>query len=214
METANGLNGNGKDIKKYLATIRIAQVFSESTDDKLQLILNIIKENKNNKPFAELLKNKMFAITQENLEYALQCTKKDAFNILSLLYDKKYDECKFDLDHMHPISAFTKSNLKQLNLNDNDINDWMRKADTLPNLQILKSAENESKGKIPLEQWVESTYTDQDSKNRYFRETYLNDSISLQLQDFPAFYENRKQIIRQKLIDMLNITFPETKNEE
>lgn len=209
-KTANGLNENGKDIKKYLAAVKIAQIFSEQTNEKLRIILAEIKTNKEDKPFSKLLENKLFTVTEELLDNALQSSKgRDAFNILSLLYDKKYDECHFDQDHMHPASAFTKINLKQLIQSEEKINDWIKKADTLPNLQILKSSENESKGNIPLETWIKQVYPDENLRKLFLNETYLTEDISLQLKDFESFYEARKQIIKQKLKIILGTKFVE-----
>ena len=205
-KTANGLNENGLDIKKYLATVRIAQTFSEKTTDKLKIILNEIKKYQNDRPFSKLLTNKLFTITEENLENALFCTKgREAFNILSLLYDKKYDECSFDQDHIHPLSSFKKNNLKQFNLTDEQINDWIKKADTLPNLQILKSTENSSKNDTPFEEWVNKTYITTEKKNQYLEETYIDKNLSLKLDNFVSFYESRKNTIKKQLVKILDI---------
>ncbi|MBD5405041.1 DUF262 domain-containing protein [bacterium] len=188
------------DIRKYLSVIKIKLIFSGQTITKLNNILSIIQEN-NERPFSVLLNNEMFSVTKKDIDNALLSTKgSEAFPILSLLYDKKYDECDFVQDHMHPISKFSRrQTFSDNNVPADKMKEWAKMADTLPNLQILKKDENLYKADKYFEDWVNEVYPTESRKNNYLKETYLSNEIPLGFADFETFYEERKKNIDTKI---------------
>lgn len=126
--------------------------------------------------------------------------------ILSLLYPEiKIDQVEFHQDHMHPVFEFNPDNLKEKGLSDNDIKDFQIMKDQLPNLQLLKGLENKSKSKTPLKEWLAQGNE---------RDKYLPKDISTELKDFRTFYNERKKVMKTKLIDILEVSINEEKIDE
>lgn len=196
-----------EDIRKYLSIISIKHIFSGHTIGKLNSILKTLNENNAHRPFENVLKMADFSVNKEDIEEAILTPKgKNSFPILSLLYDKKYEECKFDQDHMHPMALFKKKETyKKAGVPLDKMNDWTQKANTLPNLQILRSEVNQSKNDTPLEEWVSETYSTTRQRNSYLKETYLSPDISLEFADFEEFYKKRKQLLVDALKAQLGI---------
>ena len=72
---------------------------------------------------------------------------------------------------------------------------WKKKRNLLPNLQFLEGSENESKNQTPLEKWV--------SPSRDF--LYHPKDVSLELKDFDTFFEARKTMMKNKLMEIFEI---------
>lgn len=74
-------------------------------------------------------------------------------------------------------------------------------------MQLLKGRENESKNKLPLEDWIEKG-NDKDK--------FLPKGVSLKLIDFKTFYEQRKKLMKEQLrivFDMEDSSIKETHHE-
>lgn len=211
-KSSHALTSDFEDIRKYLSIIRIKQIFSGQTISKLNNILSIIQKNTSS-PFKALLATEMFNITKSDIENALTAAKgKEAFPILSLLYDKKYDECNFAQDHMHPISIFSKTQIYKNNgVSTKKMEEWKKMADTLPNLQILTYSENFNKSDTMLNTWVENTYTTPKKRKDYLETAFLPKDAPLDFADFEQFYKIRKKNLQQKLIDILCISVQKSK---
>ena len=101
----------------------------------------------------------------------------------------------FHQDHCHPFAGFEKKTIASLGLSEEKISEWQRKRNLLPNLQFLEGSENESKNKTPLKEWVEEGNDFQ----------YHPEGISLELIDFDSFFEERRKLIRSKLIEVFEV---------
>jgi hypothetical protein len=65
----------------------------------------------------------------------------------------------------------------------------------LPNLQFLEGAENESKNKTPLKEWVE--------EGNDFE--YHPEGVSLELKDFDTFFTERRKLIKEELMKIFEL---------
>ncbi len=150
-----------------------------------------------------------FKFGDDELERLFDHSKgKYTFMILSLLYPEiKINEVEFHQDHMHPVFSFKESNLLNIGFSKEDMNDLIHMKDQLANLQLLKGRENESKNKLPLEDWIEKG-NDKDK--------FLPKGVSLKLIDFKTFYEQRKKLMKEQLrivFDMEDSSIKETHHE-
>ena len=71
------------------------------------------------------------------------------------------------------------------------------------NLQMLDSRENESKGKLELDKWVEICCSEKDTKERFLK-SHLIPNIDLSISNFPDFIEERKKMLKIELNNILN----------
>lgn len=209
-------DGNGKDdaniddIRRYLSIISIKHIFSGQTLGRLNKILKVLNDNASRlRPFERVLAMSEFQVNENDIEDALSATKgkKDAFAILSLLYSyKNYDDNYYNQDHMHPWALISKkSTYTEHNVSTDKMAEWKKKADTLPNLQILEESENKSKGGKPFSKWVKQKYADSKARESYFKLAYLPENISLEFEDFETFYSQRKENMKKALAQKLNI---------
>ena len=121
--------------------------------------------------------------------------------VLSTLYPHfKLDQIEFHQDHMHPQSKFTQAKLSKLGLSEEQIEDWISKRDELPNLQLLKGTENKAKQAKLLKTWIENH---EPNEAIYRKENYVPAKQSLDFEDFEAFFEKRKILLKKRLLKEL-----------
>jgi hypothetical protein len=125
--------------------------------------------------------------------------------LLHLLFPEMNATEVFHIDHLHPKSAFEKSNLKKyefLKINQDlmafysDIKHW----NSIANLHLLNDSQNLSKLDTPLIDWVNNKNTHVTSAD------LLVDGVSLELDAFMNFYEKRRIALRDRLISRVFIT--------
>ncbi|MEW1939213.1 DUF262 domain-containing protein [Dietzia maris] len=129
-----------------------------------------------------------------NLKYAGQRT----FSILSVLYPGLDLSKKFHEDHIFPKSCFTKKKLTAAGVPADKIDDYLAAVNLLPNLQLLAGTANiQKQDSLPAE-WIEAAFPSEDKRVTYLAENDL-DGLPIDLGDFTAFFEQRKQRIRTRL---------------
>ena len=192
------------DIRKYFVVAQAKKVFGNHSNQTLGNLRDALRDAKvfdyESIKSIKLADDRTLACDSDNIDEWISDFKKgpQTFLLLSLLYpDLKYSQEKFEQDHMHPYSVFSYSSLKKLVLKDRkdplssaEIADWTAKRDTLPNLQLLTSTENENKLKMKLQDWLSSGHTD-----RYLPKSDDN----YEFRDFINFYDARRKIIKERL---------------
>lgn len=195
-----------KEVRKFLSVSLAKRLFGVASNDALNSTRNALKEiDCKHTKFAlslfssiSLTGGRTFIVSTEDIDYWLDNYEKGAstFVLLSLLYPNlKLSQISFHQDHCHPFAGFEKKAIASLGLPKEKIYEWQRKRNLLPNLQFLEGSENESKNKIPLKEWVE--------EGNDFR--YHPEGISLELIDFDSFFEERRKLIRSKLIEVFEV---------
>ena len=136
-----------------------------------------------------------------NLKYGGQRT----FSVLSVLYPGLDLGKKFHEDHIFPKSRFTKRKLTEAGVPPDKIDDYLDTVNLLPNLQLLAGTANiEKQDSLPAA-WIEAAFPSEDKRATYLAENDL-DGLPLDLGDFTAFFEQRKQRIRTRLLAALGTT--------
>lgn len=135
-------------------------------------------------------------------------TQKDdryAFCILALLNPQlDYRNNDFHLDHLHPISGFTKKAAAALKLSPEDEEIFLSSEwnNSIVNLQMLDSNENMSKQAKSLEDWV-ILETKKKERVAFLDRCIIPHTSSLQLRDFAAFARERDALLAKKLSELL-----------
>ncbi|WP_346974471.1 hypothetical protein, partial [Clostridium perfringens] len=197
-------------ITKWLNISFLKSIFGGQADRVLVNIRKILKENLGKKfPFEKIVDSfkgdpvKNYSIEEDFIDGLLtaQYESNDAFYVLSLLYpDLDYYSQSFEQDHMHPASFFNKDSNIENCMVDQTVKDFMRDKtiwNSVLNLQLLNSTLNKAKQDKSLKEWAKS-------KNKKNSELYLDDCISLDIENFKEFIENRKinlkKAIKQNII--------------
>jgi len=161
--------------------------------------------------FEELLKAPLpqqmsLAVTEADIERFLQYTKGAAsFFVLTVLYPQlRYNEVNFHQDHIHPAAGFTEEKLKEMGIPEEQWQEWWNCRDCVPNLQLMKGRENISKNATPLKDWVGKM--DDTEKATFADDNYFPKNIGLEFKDFMAFFEQRKEKLRNELKKVLALT--------
>ena len=194
-----------KEIKRWILSAILRKTFGGQSDSTLQQTRRAFTDDIS-KSFIEptfefdgkkidvCIKN-MSAVDEEFLDSILS-TQKDncyAFPILSLLYPHlDYKNNDFHKDHLHAEDLY------------GDLSEDLREKypfkiyNSILNLQMLDKNENESKGKMPLNAWVEKSCESPDDRKR-FLDAHLIPDVDLSLDNFAEFIEERETLLKQRL---------------
>lgn len=127
---------------------------------------------------------------------------KRGFPLLSLLFPFVDLRNQFHIDHVFPISRFSKVKLRQAGIPSERQDELYAKANSLPNLQLLEGPANiEKQASLPAD-WLKTRFKTEDSALNYLSIHALGDLPS-DVQGFAAFHAARRDALRVKLLDLL-----------
>jgi hypothetical protein len=211
-------------IRKWLHMVLLKGVFGGSADT----ILSAIRRAFAGEEFGTLYVNEAMAtfpvaeiaaivraqgkdpqITKEFID-ALLLTEKDekqAFTILALLRPDLDFRNAFHLDHLHPKASFSRTRLRAACVAAEQMPFYQdgRNWNSIRNLDLLDPNENQSKGDITLEDWVDNEASRRDvSRGTICADLRLPQGEGLlKLDRFPDFIEARHKILGDKLRELL-----------
>ena len=132
----------------------------------------------------------------------MQYGDKRTFALLSLLFPFVDLRNNFHIDHVFPVSRFTKPRLRKSGFNEADIEDVARQANELPNLQLLEGTiNNEKRAAMPMD-WLTKHSIDEGSQKNYCANHLLGD-IPTEIIDFRGFHAARRDRLRDRLKALL-----------
>jgi len=127
---------------------------------------------------------------------------KRTFALLSLLFPFVDLRNQFHIDHVYPISRFSRSNLKKCDVLESSIDAFIKCANQLSNLQLLEGAiNNEKRASMPAE-WLAKHLPEDKSRCNYVANHLLGD-LGTSLNDFESFCAARQDRLRLKLVELL-----------
>ncbi|WP_283448016.1 DUF262 domain-containing protein [Helicobacter pylori] len=194
---------NENDEEQALKFVRNAQItsyFTPSTDTKLSIIANSMKDAQTFESFNHNLAKHQtcpLKITNDAIE-DIVCSKSDArvFPILQILYPNL--NCKtntFHIDHIYPKSKFKKN--KKLD------KDFYECGNHLYNLQLLEGQENSAKKDKDPEVWLKEEYKDERAIEEYKKRNYIDPTLKLEWENIKEFREKREEAIIKTLKEAL-----------
>jgi hypothetical protein len=113
---------------------------------------------------------------------------------------------QFHEDHIFARSRFTRARVAKAGIGSELVEDYLERADRLPNLQLLAGVPNiEKQAQLPLE-WLHGPhFTTAEARAGYMRENDLNE-LPLEFERFLEFYDGRRERIEQRLRTLLGST--------
>lgn len=106
----------------------------------------------------------------------------------------------YEQDHLHTYERFNKS--KPLSISYDDWSRWKILTNKLPNLQYFEGKDNAGKGDIPFEDYLAMMTKEQ--QDLFKKHALIPDTLSLRIEDFAKFYEERSNILVDKIKILLN----------
>jgi len=207
-------------IKRWLHAVLLHRIFGGQADSVLKIIRDCIKEELGRGaetfPSVGIAKRlsktrKSITVDDEFIENLLYTGYEDryAFPILALLYPYlDYKNGDFHKDHIHPVSQFSKRNLKVNGVDTEAENGhYYTDADMyngIVNMQLLDGNENKSKNDKMLAEWVATTKPD-------LKRQLIPDMLDLSA--FPAFVDARWALLKERLREILTFAVEEEKVE-
>lgn len=133
---------------------------------------------------------------------------KRTFAVLTLLYDWVDTRNDFHVDHVFPRSVATPAKLRVHGVADRDIDEIGDKIERLPNLQLLPGPENvDKRDKLPAD-WIRNQYSEASARGAWLAGHDLS-NLPTELTDFLPFYERRREIMRERLVQLLGASSSE-----
>jgi uncharacterized protein with ParB-like and HNH nuclease domain len=218
--TAVGFREDRQKLREWLIRVILRKTFGGQPDTVYPPLRNLINNRTNGFPLEEIIEyfkgsRKSIYFSKEDLEN-LSLSKyggKLAFSILAVLYPSLDFRNHFHIDHIFPRSLFTESKLRKRGLSEEQIRAFLDRVDDLPNLQLLEANPNMEKSSHEFKHWLEETYSNQLDKKDYKTRHYIPKEVELDFENFLTFYEERRQLILERLSQVLSVTQSELTGE-
>lgn len=198
-------------IKEWLIRALLKKVFGGTPDSLYPAYRNIISSSLGLFPLAELIEkykgtNKSLDFQEDNIEHLLttQYGSSFAFMVLNLLYPLNHNYT-FHQDHIHPKSIFNHKALEQLGIPVKDRQEFFNSYNSLPNLQLIEATSNQQKSAKVFDEWLRQTHPTEDKLNSYKLLHFIPEEESLELNNFMNFFHKRKDLMKDKLMVLLNV---------
>lgn len=202
---------NRAKIKKWLIMALLKKAFSGQPDNVIRPIRDIIRENGNNEfPIAQIIDkfkgtNKSIQFAEDDIdEYLLKLKygKSETLSTLMLLYPSLDFSNKFHEDHMYPRSKFRKPYLRKMGVPEDKLDTYIDSVNDISNLQLLAAQLNEEKLNTDFDVWFNKQQATDSDKIQYRTIHYLPE-MEYTYPNFLLFMEQRKQMLRKRLIKIL-----------
>lgn len=130
---------------------------------------------------------------------------KRMFPLLALLYPGVDPREQFHEDHIFPRSILrSKSKLRAAKVPEDQIEHYIDLCDRVPNLQLLRGADNIGKSaKLPLE-WLQGHFPTAEQRESWLRE-YDAVDLPADILGFPGFFAARRDRMRTRLAQPLGV---------
>lgn len=189
-------------IKAYLHRAILFTYFQSGTTSKLQQM----KSNINNYEFeitVDMLEQMSdLRVTEGKIDDILNSEKSsrvasDALYFISL--DWISPKFKYAQDHLHPYERFNRGNPASVPMTT--WRQWYTNRNRLPNLWLLEGSSNGTKGDMPLLDYYNEKNDSQ--KEEFRKQAMIPKGVDLGIEAFGEFYEKRKDILAQRLRELL-----------
>jgi hypothetical protein len=197
---------------RWLMTALLKRTFSGQPDNVLRAIRRVIAEDHNHFPIHRIFDAlrptaKSMTFDEAQLEGLLGYQYRQAytFTVLTLLYPWLNFEHHFYVDHIFPRSMFTEKELESRGIPRDQWHRWLDHVNDLANLQLLQGIANQEKSDKEFEAWLQSSQQTPLEMTSYC-DLHIIPNIDLSFEKFPDFLEAREQVIKERLVSLLEIT--------
>lgn len=197
-EYINNLEG----IRAYFTRAVLFNYFQSGTTSKLQQMKSNINDNEYEITVDMLEQMNDLRVTDGKVDDIINSEKGsrvagEALYFLGVDWINK--NFKYEQDHLHPYDRFDST--KPISVSMDDWRRWRGNRNRLPNLQLLEGRSNGSKNAMRLVDYYNDMNDEQ--KTEFRREAIIPDGVSLELENFEEFYENRKALLTARIRQLL-----------
>jgi len=203
---------NRKLIKEWLIRALLKKIFGGTPDSLYPVYRRIINESGDLFPLSKLIEHykgstKSLDFNEDNIDHLMGTNYGSAFAymVLSLLYPLK-GNYEYHQDHIHPKTFFTHKRLEKLGITNFETREeYIVRFNSLANLQLIEAIENKQKSAKQLSEWLNEAYSNDKELEAFKHLHYFPVDQNLELSNFVSFFEARRDLIMEKLIDVLNV---------
>lgn len=191
-----------QSIRVYLTRTIFFIYFRSGTPGKLQRLRNNINNNGMKITIDMLDTMAELQITESKIEDILNSEKGSrlAEEVLYFIGRDWIDKnISYEQDHLHPESRFSEP--KPFSISIEEWKNWYINRNRLPNIQLLDEFENKSKNNRRLIDYCNDMNDEQ--KKIFFEQAMIPQDTSLEIESFGEFYEKRKNILKEKILELL-----------
>lgn len=209
--TAGQFAADRDEIRRWLvcSLIKASGIWGSGLDTLLTALRETIQSTEGDFPAAALtetmrLKGKSLRFESAEVEDLLrmQYGDKRMFALLSLLFPFINLRNQFHIDHVFPISRFSKAKLRHSGIPLESHDELYALANGLPNLQLLEGAANvEKQAQLPAS-WLRSQFATEDGRSQY-RALHVLGDVPDDILKFEAFHDARRDRLRAMLTKIL-----------
>lgn len=207
-----------------LRSLIVRGVWGSGLDTLLRDLREIIKtQGSSSFPLAAFekamaLRGKSLAVTDALIEdvLGLEYGKARTFAVLATLFPHVDTRNVFHVDHVYPAARFDKKELAAVKADDgtakftaDNVAGFIALRDTLPNLELLPGLENIGKSDKAPDDWLAAEYPSQDDRSAFLSRNALPPTLPHSIDDFLAFYEQRRENLVARIKDKLQTQAPE-----
>ena len=198
-------------IRQWLiaSLLKPSGIWGSGLDTLLRALRQVIRECHANFPASEIretmrLRGKSLAFDGDEIDdlTEMRFGDKRTFSLLSLVFPHLDLRQHFHIDHVFPKSHFTLAKLSGARFSVGQINRLQDFADRLPNLQLLEGHENLQKRATLPAKWLQTFSTN--GARRNYATTHLLGDVPGGIDGFEAFYEERRQQLKDKIAGLLD----------
>ena len=131
----------------------------------------------------------------------MQYGERMTFALLSLIFPFVDLKNVFHVDHVFPKKVFDYRNLRRENIRDEECADYWDKRDRLSNLQLLEGAINSEKSATMPCEWLATRFSPDGVAD--YCERHLLGVVPESLIDFGGFYDQRRALLKERIIEVL-----------
>ena len=187
-------------IRRWFVLSTLKNAFGGSSDTKLTRLRDVLASGQpaDSFPADELYRSLEIEphlnSTEVDQILSYQYQGRYTYLVLSLLYpDRDWKNAVFHEDHIFPASEFQIRKLRKRGYDEEKMQSYIARFNTLCNLQLLTDTENLSKNATPFDDWLPTR--DADFRNRHV----IPDVPTYGFDGFLEFADARTQLIKASL---------------
>lgn len=152
-------------------------------------------------------RGKSLTIRDELIEDLLDLSygKPRTFVALAVLFPHVNTRNLHHVDHIFPRSLLTKTTLRRLGYEAEELEKVLGMRDKLPNLQLIEGQENLTKSAAVPSEWVQAAYSSEDTREAYLRANDIS-SLPADVGEFEEFFAQRRQALARRFKQIFAIT--------
>ncbi|MGI4733369.1 MAG: DUF262 domain-containing protein [Janthinobacterium lividum] len=194
----------------FRSIVKASGIWGSGLDTLLTALRDVIAQNGEEAFPADALsrtmaqKGKSLSFEEAEIDDLLHLPYGDrrVFPLLSLLFPFVDFHNQFHVDHVYPKSRFSRKKLLKAGVAEDEVEGLERRANELPNLQLLEGAANTEKQAAMPATWLAKHHPGKAASQNY-RDNHLLGELGDEIAGFDAFCEARRERLRERLVELL-----------